>query len=139
MEDISQRERVLRSQGEHNRVVGSGCFDLQIECPSEPFTQGESPSSIQTNAERRMNDQLHPAGLVKEPFQYELLLRWNDAQRPERCAEIISKLGCSGISKTSFRRYPFSQILPGIGLRRLASRPLALLKHGFEALLGVES
>ena len=86
-----------------------------------------------------MNDQLHPAGFVKEPFQYELLLRRNDAQHPERCAEIISKLGCSGISKPSFRRYPFSEILPGIGLRRFASNRLVLLKHGFEALLGVES
>ena len=85
-----------------------------------------------------MNDQLHTAGLIKEALQDELLLRWNHAQRPERCAEIIRELGCSRITEAGFPHHPFRQILPGIALRRLASIRLVSRMYGFEALLSVE-
>ena len=78
-------------------------LQFKIERAAKTFAQRQSPGAIQPRAERRMNDQLHPAGFVEESFHHEFLLRRNDAQRLKRCAEIIGQLGCAGIGNDQFR------------------------------------
>src|SRR6516162_4597192 len=82
-EDLIKRKGVLCAQREHNRVVGRRCLQLKIKGTTEPFAQGQSPSSIHPNAEWGVDHQLHSSRLIKEALHNKSLLRWNDTQRPE--------------------------------------------------------
>ena len=112
--DFSQRERMLGAERENNRVVRRRRLQLKIERAAEPLAQCQSPRAVHPDAERRVNNQLHPAGLVKEPFHHKFLLRWNNAQRPVSRAEIVGELARAGFGKTGLGHQPVrnSLVLP---------------------------
>src|SRR5881296_266831 len=59
--NLLQRKRVLRAERNHNRVIGRRCLQLEIERTTKTFSQCETPRPIDSAAERRVQNQLHPA------------------------------------------------------------------------------
>ena len=92
-EDIRQRERVLRPQREHQRVLGGGRLQLEVELPAEALAQGQPPGLVDAAAERRVQHQLHAAGFVEEPLEHERLLRRDDAERAAALGEVRTRPG----------------------------------------------
>ena len=84
-EHVVQRERVLGSQREHDRVLVCRGLELEVERATELLPQREPPRSVDPPAERRVEHELHAAGLVEEPLEDESLLRGNDAEHLARC------------------------------------------------------
>ena len=53
-----------------------------------------------------MEDELHPAGFIEEPFEHERFLRGNDAQRLTAFAEIVDDLLRRIVLQPGFFRQP---------------------------------
>src|SRR4029453_10396962 len=103
---------MLRSKRNHDRIIGGRSLQLEIERATKTFAQGQSPSTIDSIAKWRMQDELHSARLVKETFHHQSLLRRNRAERPISVRDVIGDL----FSRESFRgqvhfsREPFTNI-----------------------------
>jgi hypothetical protein len=67
-------------------------LQLKIEAATESFAEREPPRTVQSAAERRMNDDVRAAILVKKPLGDDLLLRRHRAQRNFRHREIFNDL-----------------------------------------------
>src|SRR6266567_4408673 len=50
---------------QRQRVLGRGGLQLEIELTAEALAQRESPRLVHAAAERRVQHELHPAGLVE--------------------------------------------------------------------------
>src|SRR4030095_5147383 len=83
---------MLCSERNHDRVIGSRCLQLEIKRSAKTFAQRKSPAAIDSIAKWRMQDQLHSAGLVKETFHHQSLLRRICAERAMRVCEVIGDL-----------------------------------------------
>ena len=68
-EDVGQRERVLRAERQHQRVLGGRRLQLEVELPAEPLAQRQRPRPVDAAAERRVQDELHAARLVEEALE----------------------------------------------------------------------
>ncbi len=102
MEDILQRERVLRPQRKHDRIVGRSRLQFEIERAAEPLAQSQPPRAIHADAEWRMHDQLHAAGFIEEAFQHEPLLRGDHAKGAVSRGEIVRQLPRAGGGQSGF-------------------------------------
>ena len=71
------------AQREDESLVRGGGLELLVERRTEPLAQREAPGAVQPAAERSVQDQLHPAPFVEEPFRHDRLLR---RHRPEERA-----------------------------------------------------
>ncbi len=65
-EDRVEREAVLRADRQQDRVVRRGGLQLEVEGAAELLAQRQAPGAVDARAERRVDDQLHAAGLVEE-------------------------------------------------------------------------
>ena len=83
---------MLRSERNHDRIIGGRGLQLEIERAAKTFAQGQSPGAIDSIAKWRMQDELHSARLVKETFQHQSLLRRNCAERAISVREVIGEL-----------------------------------------------
>src|SRR5262249_57729676 len=86
--DVGQRERVLRSERQQQRVLGRRRLQLEVELPAEGLAQCESQGLVHAAAERCVEEELHAARFVEEALEDERLLR---RQRAERAAALIQK------------------------------------------------
>ena len=86
-EDVGQRKRVLRSERQQQPVFGGRRLQLEVELAAEALAQRQSPRLVDAAAERRVQHQLHPAGLVEEALEDERVLR---RQRAERVAAVAA-------------------------------------------------
>ena len=91
-EDVLQREAVLRPQREHDGVLGGRGLQLEVEPAAETLAERQAPGAVDPAAERRVQHELHPAGLVEEALQHQRLLRRHDAERLSRGGEILDDL-----------------------------------------------
>src|SRR5271155_1977235 len=80
LENVGQRKAVLLGQRDIQSVVGRRRLQFEIEAAAEALAQRQSPGFIDSPAKWRMDDQLHPAGLVKESFGDDRRLRGHVAQ-----------------------------------------------------------
>ena len=109
---------MLSAEREHNGVIGCRRLQLEVERSTKSFAQRQPPSPIQPDAERRMDDQLHSARLIKKALQHEFVLRRNHSQGLVDSSKIIGKLARSGLRKTRLFLQPFGEIqLRGPGVR----------------------
>ena len=72
--DLVEREAVVRSEGQDDGVVVRGGLQLEVERSAELFAQREAERPVDTPAVGRVDDQLHPAGLVEEPLEHQVVL-----------------------------------------------------------------
>ena len=97
-EDVGERERMLRSERQQQRVFGRRRLQLEIELPAESLAQRQAPRLVDAAAERRVQHELHAARLVEEALEHERLLRRHGAERGARLGEIGDRLlGCRDV------------------------------------------
>ena len=92
LEDILEREAVLRAEREHDGVLGRRGLQLEVEAAAESFAQRETPRAIDPAAKGRVQHELHPACFVKEPLEHQNLLCGNGTQDLTRGREILHDL-----------------------------------------------
>ena len=68
LKDIAQRKAMLLGERNVQAIVSRRRLQLKIESPAETLTQRQSPGLVDAPPERRMQDQLHPSALIKEPL-----------------------------------------------------------------------
>ncbi len=79
---------MLRPERQKNGVVAGGCLELEVEGDAEPLAQREPERAVQPCSERRVPDQLHPAGLVEEPLEHDRVHGGQHTELSERGAEV---------------------------------------------------
>src|SRR5207249_3205601 len=78
-EHLFERKTVLRSQREQDAVVTGGGLQLKVERPAEALAQGQAPGAVDPRAERRVDEELHPARFVEEALEEDLALRRDES------------------------------------------------------------
>ena len=112
-EDVGQRKGMLRTEREQNRVFGSRRLQLEVELPAESLSQRKTPGLVDPAAERRVQHELHSAGLVKEPLQHQCLLRRDDAKRAAPLGKVIDHLIDGAGSQSCLAGEPLGGLLAG--------------------------
>ena len=86
---LVQREAVVRAEGEHDGVVARRGLQLEVEGAAELLAQREPERTVDATTEGRVHHQLHPAGLVEEAFEHELLLGGHGAEHRPADREVV--------------------------------------------------
>ena len=93
-EDIGERERMLRSQRQQQRIIGCCSLELEVELTAETFAQRQRPRAVDAAAKRRVQHELHAARFVEEALEHERLLGGHHAKRrPARCHVVADLFG----------------------------------------------
>ena len=121
-EHVRQRERVLRPEREHQRVFGGGRLQLEVELPAEALAQGEAPGLVDAAAERRMQHELHAAGLVEESLEHQRVLRRNHTERAPALCEVRHGLVSGVAVEAGLRHDPIGRRSAGAGPARGGDR-----------------
>ena len=79
-EDHLQRKAVLLAERKKQTVVGGRGLQSKVEGTAETLPQGQPPGAVQASAERRMDDELHPAAFIEESLGHDVLARRSTAQ-----------------------------------------------------------
>ncbi len=87
-----ERKRVLLAQGNDDSVVGRGRLELEVEGAAEPLPEREPPGPVDARAERRVDHELHPAGLVEEALDDDGLERRHSAERALSRLDVFDEL-----------------------------------------------
>ena len=119
LEDRLERERVLRPEREEHALVGRGGLQLEVERPAEALAEREPERAVRARAERRVDDELHPAGLVEEALGDEGVLRRERAERGAPRREVLDELARAGLGERALLREPGAS--PRRGRRGAAS------------------
>ena len=78
---------------QHDGVVGGGRLQLEVERPAELLAQGQPETPVDAAAERRMEDELHAAGVVEEALQHQALLRRHRAEDGAPDGQVVDDHG----------------------------------------------
>ena len=89
---LLEREAVGLAEREHDGVLGGRGLELEVELAAEPLAQREAPRAVEPAAEPRMDDELHAAALVEEPFQHHRVPVRQRAERGVGGAEVVDYL-----------------------------------------------
>ena len=116
LEQLFQREAVLRSDRQQDAVVRGGRLQLEIETAAKPLAQREPPGLVHTMAERRVDRQLHSTRFVKEPLENHLPHRGNNAGRGDLRPDVPHRLGGRPVVRPAIAPQPFG------GQRLVAAR-----------------
>ncbi|MBV6412664.1 MAG: hypothetical protein OMOMHJEC_00447 [Xanthomonadales bacterium] len=109
--DVGERETVAGRQRQHDRIVGRGRLQLEVEAPAEALAQRQAPGAVEARAEGRVDDQLGAAGLVEETLHDEVLLRRQGTERGLRGRQVIGELARRGGADAGLRAQPLVQPL----------------------------
>ena len=84
-----EREAVMRPERQHDGVVGRRGLELEVERPAELLAQRETEGAIDPTAVRRVDHQLHAAGLVEEALEDDRLQRWRQTERGAAHSDVV--------------------------------------------------
>ena len=133
-EHVGERKRMLRSKRQEQRVVGRGSLQFEIELAAESLAEREAPGLVDAAPERGVQDELHAAGFVEEPFEHERLLCGDDAERAPSLGEVRDGLFRRLLSQSCV----FGEPAHG-GVRLSGSQPAihlaAKIAHGARQLI----
>ena len=106
VEDFRQLEAVLRAERKDDCLFVRGRLELEAEADAEALPQREPPGLVDLRAERRVNDELHPAALVEEALEDHTLLRGDAAERLPSGFDVLGDLdgGALGQGVSAFER-----------------------------------
>ncbi len=91
-EHISERERVLRSERQQQRIFGRRGLKLEVELTAESLAQRQRPGAVHSTAEWCVQHELHATGLVEKPLEDERRLRWHDTQHAATVGDVVNRL-----------------------------------------------
>ena len=100
--DFVEREAVAGRERQHDRVLGRGGLQFEVEVAAEALAQRQAPCAIEAAAERRVDDQLHAAGFVEEAFHRQRRLGRQQAEFGARGGEVIDQLSRGGLAEADF-------------------------------------
>ena len=89
---LLERQALAGPEREHHRVVARRRLQLEVEAAAEALAEGEAERAVDAAAERRVDHELHPARLVEEALEDEVLLGREDAEGELRGAEVADDL-----------------------------------------------
>ncbi len=121
LEDGLERERVLRAERQEDALVGGGGLQLEVEAAAEALAEREAEGAVRARAERRVDDELHPARLVEEALRHERPLRRDGAERGARRRDVVDDLPRAG------GRHGALRLEPGRRAGAVVEAPLELL------------
>src|SRR5260370_1581556 len=101
---------MLLGQGDVKAVVGGGGLQFEIEAAEEALAQRQPPSLVDPPAKRRMDNQLHPAAFVKEPFGDDRRLRGHIAQHDTPFEDVLNQLLGARSIKSTFLSQPTHRV-----------------------------
>ena len=78
--DVGEREAVVRPQRDDHGVVVGARLELEVEPGAELLAQRVAHRPVEPAAVGRVDDELHPAGLVEEPLDDEVALGGHDPE-----------------------------------------------------------
>ncbi len=87
--DLVEREAVVRPEREHDRVVGGGGLQLEVERAAELLAQREPERAVDAPAVGRVDHELHAAGLVEEPLDHDVLQGRHHAEHGAADREVV--------------------------------------------------
>src|SRR5688572_18626085 len=83
------------AERQDDSLLGRRRLQLEVESLAKLLAQGEAPGAIDPAAERRVQDELHAAGLVEEALEGDGVGRGDDAETVFCFGEVLSDLlGC---------------------------------------------
>jgi hypothetical protein len=126
-EDVGERKRVLGTERQQERVLGGRGLQLEIELPAEALAEREAPRPVDPAAEGGVQDELHAARLVEEPFEHQHLLRRQHAEQPSHLTVIEDNLERPGSRESGF---PYQPLDGRLGLVEPPVDVAAQLAHG---------
>ena len=65
---------MLCTQRNHDGVVRRRCLQLEIKRTTKTFSQRQTPGTIDSAAERRVQNELHPARFIEKTLHHKRLL-----------------------------------------------------------------
>src|SRR5829696_3388281 len=92
MKNVFEWKTMRWSKRKDDRIFSGRRLELDVELPAETLSQRQSPGSVQAAAERRVQDELHAAAVVKKSFEYEIVLRRHHAKHDLRASQILDDL-----------------------------------------------
>src|SRR5215470_8419212 len=125
---------MLWAERQQQRIFGGCGLQLEIELAAEAFSERERPRLVDAAAKRRMEDELHAAGFVEEPLEYERRLRRNDTKRRASGNEVARRLFGAPLAESRLADQPINQRRGPVGsacactTRRLIKLP-AKIRH----------
>ena len=93
---------MLFDERDTNAVVGGRRLQLAVEADAETLAQRQAPGAIDSPAPRRMENQLHAAGLVEKTFGDDLILRWHSAEDGDGIGDVVDDLLGRGLRHRYF-------------------------------------
>ena len=91
---VLERERVLGPERQQHGVVAGRRLELEVEVQAELLAQPEAERPVDPGAQRGVDDELHPAGLVEEPLEHDVVVGGqHPAQRGPAGAQIVDDQG----------------------------------------------
>ena len=124
VEDLLEREAVLRPQRQEDRLLVGGRLQLEAEAAAEALAQRQPPGAVDPPAERRVQHQLHAARLVEETLEDDALLRRHGAQGSNAGRQVIGELARGALVQADLAGEPLRVLAarahPAHGGRQLA-------------------
>ncbi len=96
---LDQRKAVAGGQRQHDRILGGGRLQLEVELATEALAQGQPPRPVDPAAERRVDHQLGAAGLVEEALEHDGRLGRQHAQRGLGGGQVAGQLLRGGFAQ----------------------------------------
>ena len=118
VEHVAQGEGHAGTQRKVQPVVGGRGLELEIKGPADPLAQRHAPGPVDGRAEGSVDDQLHPAALVKKPLGDHLVSGGHHAQDSLPFDEIGDQL------PGHLRRHAGFGQQPSFGVRRIIEKPV---------------
>jgi len=106
VEDIAQRKTVLLGQCDVQSIIGCCGLQFEIKRAAETLAQSQSPGFVDAPAERRVDDELHPAAFVEEALGNDGLLGRNFAQNGAAGDDVFDELLSGRIVEAAFLFQP---------------------------------
>ena len=110
-EDVLQREGMLGPEREQHPLLGGRRLQLEVELAAELLAQREPPRPVHARSEGRMQDHLHPPGLVEEAFEHQRVLRGQGPEDVLRLPQVMLDLARCGGRQPELLQPPRSRVL----------------------------
>ena len=106
VEDVLEREAVLRPEREDDRLLVGGRLQLEAEAAAEALAQRQTPCAIDAAAKWRVKHELHAARLVEEALEHHARRRGNGAQGALTLFQVGGELLCRARREPDLLREP---------------------------------
>ena len=126
---------MLRAERQQHAIVARGCLQLEVERCAEAFPQRQSERAVHPAAERRVHDELHPAAVVEEAFEDDVLERRHDTERGATRCQVLDHHRGDVVVDAGALLHPGDRLV-GAALRQQRVDPAPQLGHLARELLG---